>query len=40
MEIQKNQLIQFAGAGILKDSDPEKEYIETEKKLQAIAQFL
>jgi len=36
MEIKRNNAILYAGAGILKDSDPEAEWQETENKIQTL----
>jgi isochorismate synthase len=40
MEVDKNQAIMYAGAGITKDSVPEREWNETELKCKTIAQIL
>lgn len=37
--LYKNNIQLFAGAGITKDSNPESEHLETERKMQAIGQF-
>ena len=36
MELQHNKVVLYAGAGITKDSDPNKEWDETEKKMQTL----
>jgi isochorismate synthase len=36
MKIENGQAFAFAGGGITEDSDPEKEWNETEIKLQTI----
>ena len=37
---QENQVILFAGAGVTEDSDPEKEWEETEMKCEIIGKFI
>ncbi|MBC6365867.1 chorismate-binding protein [Algoriphagus sp. AK58] len=37
---QKNQVVLFAGAGVTEDSDPEKEWEETEMKCEIIGKFI
>ncbi len=39
VEITKNQLVFYAGAGITEDSDPEKEWIETEQKCEVLGKL-
>ena len=40
MEIKEEQAVLYAGAGILMDSDPESEWIETENKLQTLLSLM
>lgn len=40
MQVQENFAILYAGAGITGDSDPEKEWRETEIKMDTLLQFL
>ena len=40
MEIQQNQVHLYIGCGITKDSDPEKEYIETANKAMTMKEIL
>lgn len=40
MEIKEKQAVLYAGAGILKDSDPEAEWLETENKLQTLLSLI
>lgn len=37
---QENQVVLFAGAGVTEDSDPEKEWEETEMKCEIIGKFI
>ncbi|OYX21747.1 MAG: isochorismate synthase, partial [Algoriphagus sp. 32-45-6] len=37
---QENEVILFAGAGVTEDSDPEKEWEETEMKCEIIGKFI
>ena len=39
VEITNNQLVFYAGAGITEDSDPEKEWIETEQKCEVLGKL-
>lgn len=40
LQLQRNSAILYAGAGITKDSIPEKEWLETELKLNSLQRFL
>jgi isochorismate synthase len=40
LELQKNEAILYAGAGVTQDSDPSKEWLETELKMQTVAKAL
>ncbi|MBK0404742.1 chorismate-binding protein [Adhaeribacter sp. BT258] len=40
LELQKNEAILYAGAGVTQDSDPQKEWLETELKMQTVAKAL
>jgi isochorismate synthase len=40
MEIRESTAVLYAGAGILKDSDPEKEWMETENKMNTLLHLM
>jgi len=40
LEIAENQLLFYAGAGITEDSDPQKEWLETEMKCESLMNYL
>jgi isochorismate synthase len=40
MKVEKNQITLFAGAGVTEDSQPEKEWIETEMKMNTILNII
>ncbi|MFC5270413.1 chorismate-binding protein [Adhaeribacter terreus] len=40
LELRQNEAILYAGAGVTQDSDPQKEWLETELKMQTVAKAL
>lgn len=40
VELTENQLLFYAGAGITEDSDPQKEWLETEMKCESLMNYL
>ena len=40
LELRENEAILYAGAGVTQDSDPQKEWLETELKMQTVAKAL
>ena len=40
MQVLENSFYVYVGAGVIKNSDPEKEWIETENKAQTLLSLL